>query len=134
MANTQDGPRPAPDEKALRAGVLDLLAQRDPDKTICPSEVARQLGGTSWRELMSPVRDAAERLVREGLVEIVQGGAPVDLRAARGPVRLRRGPSWPAQSGARAQWLLPVDPAAHPEHQPADWTAKYAATACAEKL
>lgn len=42
------------------AAILDLLAVRDPGKTICPSDAARALGGDDgFRPLMPLVRDAA---------------------------------------------------------------------------
>lgn len=110
-----------PSDAELRDGILDLLGHRSADVTICPSEVARGLGGEAWRDLMQPTRDAAAALAGDGVIEVVQGGKPVDVRTARGPVRLRRGPSWP---GATTQWLLPIDPAAHAEHQPPDWRTR----------
>ncbi|AKT50388.1 DUF3253 domain-containing protein [Arsenicicoccus sp. oral taxon 190] len=87
-------PSSPPSDAELQAGIVDLLRLRSPDVTICPSEVARRLGGERWRDLMQPTRDAAARLADDGVVEVVQGGAPVDVRTARGPVRLRRGPGW----------------------------------------
>jgi hypothetical protein len=70
--------------------ILDLLARREAGKTICPSEAARALGGDdAFRPLMPVVRDAARTLVAAGRIEVTQGGEPVDLDAARGPIRLR---------------------------------------------
>jgi hypothetical protein len=74
----------------LERAILDLLEQRAP-KTICPSDVARAIGtADGWRDLMDPVRAAAQRLVEQGRVEVTQRGQVVDLRTVRGPVRLRR--------------------------------------------
>jgi hypothetical protein len=70
--------------------ILDLLARRDPGKTICPSDAARALGGDEgFRELMPVVRDAARALVAEGRIVVTQRGEPVDLDSARGAIRLR---------------------------------------------
>ena len=70
--------------------ILDLLAQRDPGKTICPSDAARAMGGDDgFRPLMPVVRDAARTLVAEGRIEVTQRGEPVDLDSARGAIRLR---------------------------------------------
>ena len=70
--------------------ILDLLARRDPGKTICPSDAARAIGGDDgFRALMPVVRDAARALVAEGRIEVTQKGEPVDLDAARGAIRLR---------------------------------------------
>jgi hypothetical protein len=77
-------------DRDLERVVLDLLAARAPDATICPSEAARAVGGDDWRALMEPARAAARRLVAAGDVEITQGGEVVDPTAARGPIRIRR--------------------------------------------
>lgn len=69
--------------------ILDLLAARDSGKTICPSEVARALDADNFRPLMPVVREAAGELVQEGRIEVTQRGAPVDITAVKGPVRLR---------------------------------------------
>lgn len=79
------------DDQQLEQAVLRLLDARRPTATICPSDVARAVGGDdSWRSLMEPVRRAAARLVAAGEVEITQGGEVVDLGTARGPIRIRR--------------------------------------------
>ena len=58
--------------------------------TLCPSEVARKVGGDEWRGLMEPTRQAARRLVAKGELEILQRGRVVDPSYAKGPIRLRR--------------------------------------------
>ena len=80
----------APNQAQLKRTILELLGQRDPGKTICPSDAARALGGDDgFRELMQPVRDAAAALVEDGRIEVTQSGRPVDLASARGAIRLR---------------------------------------------
>jgi hypothetical protein len=74
---------------ALREAILELLARRDPGKTICPSDAARAVAGQSFRPLMPVARQAAAGLVDEGLLEVTQKGEPVDLATARGAIRLR---------------------------------------------
>jgi hypothetical protein len=70
--------------------ILALLEQRDPGKTICPSDAARALGGDDgFRPLMDLVRAAAGELAEEGRIEVTQGGEPVELDRAKGPIRLR---------------------------------------------
>lgn len=73
----------------LRAATLTLALHRAPDRTICPSDVARTVGGTTWRPLMDEVRSVAVDLAKAGLVEISQRGERVDLDGWRGPVRIR---------------------------------------------
>lgn len=65
--------------------ILELLAQRDEGKTICPSEAARALAD-DFRPLMDDVRRVADGMAQ---VEITQKGRVVELDAARGPIRLR---------------------------------------------
>lgn len=80
---------------SVEQAILELLAQRRPGATICPSDAARRLGGDAgedaWRALMGPVRHVAEEMARRGLVEITQGGQALeDPARARGPIRIRR--------------------------------------------
>ena len=74
----------------LADAIRAKLQQRSAASTICPSEVARDLGGENWRDLMEPARAAARRLVAAGEVEITQGGRVVDPSTAKGPIRIRR--------------------------------------------
>jgi len=73
----------------LEQRILDLLDARAATSSICPSDVARDVAPDDWRPLMQPVRDAAARLVAAGRVEVTQGGEPVDVGTAHGPVRIR---------------------------------------------
>ncbi len=78
-------------DRRLEQTILTLLEQRRAGATICPSEVARALGGPAWRELMDPARAAARRLMAAGEVEITQRGQVVpDPTAVIGPIRIRR--------------------------------------------
>ena len=77
----------------LEVAILDLLAQRAPTSTICPSDAARAVAGeegAAWRDLMEPARRAARRLADRGEVVITQGGTVVDPTTAKGPIRIRR--------------------------------------------
>jgi hypothetical protein len=77
----------------LETAILELLAERGRDKTICPSEAAKLVGGRAtrhdWESLMEPARMAARRLVAAGKIVITQHGAVVDPSTAKGPIRLR---------------------------------------------
>jgi len=77
-------------DRALEDGIRGLLAKRAATSTICPSEVARDVGGADWADLMESTRRAARRLVAAGEVEITQKGAVVDPSTAKGPIRIRR--------------------------------------------
>jgi hypothetical protein len=71
----------------IRTTLLGLLQKRGAGKTICPSEVARQLGGETWRNLMPDVRAVGTRLMDEGKIVTLQKGKVVDVRTAKGPIR-----------------------------------------------
>lgn len=86
------------DQKELGRAIVDKLAVRTETSSICPSEVARDLGGEEWRDLMEPVRQAAGELVERGVVKITQGDQEVDLATVKGPIRIRRGPQWSGDS------------------------------------
>lgn len=95
--------RLADHDRALEAAILNLLATRGRDKSICPSEAARAVAAQSiaapsvtaqsdpeaWQPLMEPARAAARRLVTSGHILITQGGHTVDPSTAKGPIRLR---------------------------------------------
>jgi hypothetical protein len=70
--------------------MLELVRERGPSKTICPSDAARAVGGENWRDLMEDARDIARELARVGDVEITQRGEVLDPDAIwRGPIRIR---------------------------------------------
>jgi hypothetical protein len=89
----------------VRECVLELLVERGPGRSICPSEAAHLLGvrmGCHWQHLMRPVRTVAAGLVEDGLVEAIQHEAVIDIKAARGPVRLRLRPLYGRRSPCAA--------------------------------
>jgi hypothetical protein len=77
-------------DRVLERTIDELLDQRRPGTTICPSEAARAVDAEGWRELMPAARAAAGRLVAAGQAEVTQRGEVVDVATARGPVRIRR--------------------------------------------
>lgn len=84
-----------PSDEGLRtraeATILALTGGRAPDRTICPSDAARAIGGSTWRSLLPMVRDVVRQLARRGAVEVSQGGEPLDpAKEWKGPVRVRR--------------------------------------------
>jgi hypothetical protein len=82
---------PAPDAAAIEATMLQLVAERGPEKSICPSEVARSLAGPAseqWGPLMQPVRQVAVRLASAGRIVILRKGKPADPHDFKGVYRL----------------------------------------------
>ncbi|MBD2462755.1 DUF3253 domain-containing protein [Oscillatoria sp. FACHB-1407] len=77
------------DRTTIRQHLLAKVRQRGLEKTICPSEVARDLGGDDWRLLMETVRQVGAELVTEGAIAALQKGRVVDPLTAKGPIRFR---------------------------------------------
>lgn len=74
----------------LRATILQLARERGPQKSICPSDATRAVGGEQWRDLMDDARTIARELARDGDVEITQKGEVLDPDGDwRGPIRIR---------------------------------------------
>lgn len=84
---TEDGQR-----DRLSAATRTLLRRRGPEKTICPSDAARCVGGETWRDLMPMARETAAALATEGEVVVTQRGESVDIAETHRPVRLSAGP------------------------------------------
>jgi Protein of unknown function (DUF3253) len=78
--------------QTLEESILALLAARSQGKTICPSEAARAVAGSAWRDQMPLAREAAAALAAERRIDVLQKGQPVDALEARGPIRLRLTP------------------------------------------
>ena len=79
------------DDAAIETTMLAMVAERGADKTVCPSEVARALGGPhpdGWSPLMQPVRRVAVRLAHAGRIAILRKGRAVDPDNFRGIYRL----------------------------------------------
>jgi hypothetical protein len=69
--------------------ILTMAAERAPDKTVCPSEIARALFPDDWRKHMDEVRAEAIKLQKTGKVQIAQKGKPVNVDHIKGPVRIK---------------------------------------------
>lgn len=95
-----------PPSDPIEDAILAAVAARGAGKSVCPSEVARDLAsatasqppmsatadpdaeGDAWRAWMPEVRRAAGRLAAAGRIAVTQKGQPVDPEDARGPIRL----------------------------------------------
>lgn len=83
-------PTDADDRTRVEAAVRALAHRRGPDKTICPSDAARAVGGDRWRNLVPVARDAARDLAVAGTVVVTQRGSELDPAGSwKGPVRIR---------------------------------------------
>lgn len=77
---------PQPD---IKATILKEAAMRGPEKSTCPSEIARKLFPENWRAHMPAIREEAIALQKQGLVLITQKGESVDTAEIKGPIRIK---------------------------------------------
>lgn len=82
------------DRQARVEAVVRCLLRHRGGSSICPSDVARTVGGASWRDLMAEVRAAVWRLADENVVLVTQGGRAVGP-SSKGPIRVVPGPAFP---------------------------------------
>ncbi len=75
------------------AAPIRALTRTRAESSICPSDVARTIGGATWRDRMDDVRRVTALLADADEVVVTQKGEPVRIVEARGPVRIRRGPA-----------------------------------------
>lgn len=75
------------------AATIRTLTRKRAESSICPSDVARAIGGEFWRSRMPDVRRVAAALAESGEIVVTQKGEAVRIDEARGPVRIRRGPA-----------------------------------------
>ena len=73
----------------IESAIFAKLGKRDPGKSICPSEVAKDLQPEQWQRLMPKVRGVALGLMRQGKLTITKKGKAIDPNAFRGVIRLR---------------------------------------------
>jgi predicted Zn-ribbon and HTH transcriptional regulator len=77
--------------KEISEKILEILSERKPTSTICPSEVARALAKEDWRDLMDQVRSVADHLQQKGKILVTQRGKSIaSATEAKGPIRLKR--------------------------------------------
>jgi len=69
--------------------IISIATHRGPEKSTCPSEIARRLFPDDWREHMKNILDAAIDLHHQGKVVITQKGGPIDVNHIKGPVRIK---------------------------------------------
>ena len=69
--------------------ILSMALHRGPNKTICPSDVAREMFPDDWRKHMGEIRNEAIVLHKDGSILITQKGIPVNTDHIKGPIRIR---------------------------------------------
>ena len=86
----------------LATVILELVAERGPAKSICPTDAARAYAETRrkasdppdlWRRYLPTVRNQALHLARAGRIVILRKGKPVDpTKPIKGIIRLALNP------------------------------------------
>ena len=77
--------------------ILDLTQASGRAGSISPTDAARavaaalvpEAGPDAWHRYLSPIRHAADALARNGRIEILRKGKPVDPAGVKGVIRLR---------------------------------------------
>ncbi len=82
-------PTPAATTARIEAALLALLRSRGSASSVCPSDVARIVGGTVWRRLLAEVRECAVRLRQSGELEVLRGGRVLKKDLTAGVLRYR---------------------------------------------
>lgn len=75
-------------EQEIKNRILTFTKKRGPEKSVCPSEVAKDLFSDVWKDHVDEVRTMAGKLQSEKLISITQKGKEVRLDQAKGPIRL----------------------------------------------
>jgi hypothetical protein len=75
------------EEEVIQSEILLICLERGGFKSCCPSEVARKLYPTNWRDKMDFIRQQAQILNEKGYIKITQKRVPVKAHQ-KGPIRL----------------------------------------------
>lgn len=75
-------------KKSISSKILELLQLRQAFETICPSEVARSLFPDDWREHMEEIRQIAEVMSKNQIIDLTQKGKRITA-PYKGPIRLK---------------------------------------------
>lgn len=78
------------EKQIIAERILMVAAQRGPDKSTCPSEIARMLYPNDWRKHMGIIMEVAIDLTTGGKIAITQKGKAVDVGKIKGPVRIKQ--------------------------------------------
>lgn len=75
--------------RRIDAAIRALLRSRQPGRSICPSDIARIVGGTTWRPLLPAVRQRAVKMAERGELQILRRGRVVRQHLTEGVLRYR---------------------------------------------
>ena len=77
------------DEPIVKERIMTLLKGENARNSISPTDVAKALDAEDWHSYLRPIRVAAAKLAKEGQIEILRKGKPVDPDEFKGVVRFR---------------------------------------------
>jgi hypothetical protein len=77
-----------PNENIANA-IRSTVTERGPEKSTCPSEIARMLFPKHWRAHMKEIVEVAIALQKSGEIAITQKGMPIDICNFKGPIRFK---------------------------------------------
>ena len=75
--------------RSIEDAIFALLAEREPGRTISPSEAAQAVDPEDWRRVLPQVRATAIGLARQGRLVLTRKGRPADPDALKGVYRVR---------------------------------------------
>ncbi len=75
-------------KQEIKNRILTFTKSRGPKKSVCPSEVTRDLFSDVWRDHLDEVKDVAVGMQKNKLIRITQNGEDITIDKARGPIRL----------------------------------------------
>jgi hypothetical protein len=73
----------------IETAIFDMLAAKEPGKSISPDEVAKAVDPEGWRRLLGQVRGTAIGLARINKLVILRHNKPADPERFKGVYRLR---------------------------------------------
>ncbi len=82
-------PKSVATKRRIEAAVRALLRSRGPGRSICPSDIARLVGGPTWRTRLPVVRECAVKMTKRGELEILRRGRVVTTKPTEGVLRYR---------------------------------------------
>lgn len=74
----------------IRKAILQFANERGTSKSFFASEVAHYLDPVNWNNLLDQVRFVASVLVKEGKIQALHSGKPVDAQRSKGLVHFRK--------------------------------------------
>lgn len=75
-------------KQEIRNRILTFTKKKGPDRSICPSEVTRDLFTDVWKNHLDDVKHVAGELQNENLIKVTQNGRDIRIDEASGPIRL----------------------------------------------